>query len=74
MKRLIPAAVILLIITVACALSTASVSNTVKAAKKEIEICKNLYNSGEYEKAYMRAKEFKDGWKKTSVWIVCLML
>lgn len=66
MKRLIPAAVILLIITVTCVLSTVSVSNTVEAAKKEIETCKNLYNAGEYEKAYMRAEKFEAGWKKTS--------
>ena len=52
MKRLIPAAVILLIITVTCVLSTVLVSNTVKAAKKEIETCRNLYNAGEYEKDY----------------------
>lgn len=66
MKRLIPAAVILLIITVACALSTASVSNTVKSAKKEIEECRSLYNTGEYRKAYEQAENFRIKWKKTS--------
>lgn len=67
MKRLIPAALILLIILTICALSAVSVSNTVKSAKKEIEECRNLYNSGEYDKAYEQAKKFKIEWGKTSV-------
>ena len=67
MKRLIPAAVIMIIIAVTCALTTVSVKSTVEAAKKDIKDCINLYNAGEYGKAYEQAEKFKDGWKKTSV-------
>lgn len=64
MKRLIPAAVILLVIIVICVIGNITVRESIKTAKSEINMCQTLYNNGNFDEAYSDAVDFKRKWDK----------
>lgn len=64
MKRLVPAAVIFVMIIIACVISNISVCKSVDKARAEIANCQRLYADNEFEKAYNIALSFKKKWKK----------
>lgn len=66
MKRLIPAAIILIIIIIICTVSNHSVHNCIKTAEEKIDECESLYLSGQFNKARSSAEKFKKYWAKES--------
>ena len=66
MKRLIPAAIIVAIIIIICALSDAYVQRSINSSKAQIEECERLYMQNRKDEAAIKAKQFKSSWKKTS--------
>lgn len=66
MKRLIPAAVLLIFIIIICAVSNYTVCKSIKTAKGEIEKCEQLYKSEKFEDAKDYAQKFKKHWIKSN--------
>lgn len=65
MKRLILAAVLLLLIVTVCFLGGFTVLRTVKDFKNEIENCEQFYIEGNLSAAKKSAEDFKKQWHKS---------
>lgn len=66
MRRLIPATVLLLLITAVCLWGCFTVLNAADSFKTEIARCESLYNAGDILAATKCAKRLKEDWFKTS--------
>ena len=66
MKRLVPAAVLLIFIIIICALSNFTIYKSIRIAKGEIEKCEQLYKREKFEDAVDCAQKFKEHWIKSN--------
>ena len=66
MKRLIPAAVLVLFIIIICIISSKTVINSVNAANESLRNCERLFSTGSLKEATAAANDFKENWKTQS--------
>ena len=64
MKRLIPACILAVLLTILCIIAYSVTKNRCNDARRAIEFCETAFKTGDVSAAD-RAREFADSWEKT---------